>query len=255
MLEARLITIPFSHFCEKARWALDAAGVRYREEPHAPVAHLRATRAAGGRTVPILVHGDNVLRDSTEIALHADSLAPPERRLVPAPADARARVLAIEHELDETLGVDARLLAYWHALGDDAPARAFAKRMLHLRAPLAQRVVVPLFRALIFRRYEVSREAAARAEARVRATFARLGEATSDQGYVVGDRFTLADLTFAALSAPLLGPSEHPVTGRLGGQPAPGVAALRAELSAMPAGQHALRVYREHRQTVKVASM
>jgi glutathione S-transferase len=247
MLEPRLITIPFSHYCEKARWALDATGLPYREEPHAPVAHLRATRTVGGKTVPVLVHGDTVLRDSTDIALHADSLAPPERRLVPIQADPRARVLAIEHELDETLGVDARLLAYWHVLGDAASLRAFAERMLGLRAPLARRVIAPVFRALIFRYYRVSRDAASRAEARVRATFARLGDAVSAEGYLVGNRFTLADLTFAALSAPLLGPPEHPVTGRVGGAPASRAAALRTDLSATPAGQHALRVYREHR--------
>jgi glutathione S-transferase len=247
MPEARLITIPFSHYCEKARWALDATLVRYREEPHAPVAHLYATRALGGKTVPILVHGDVVLRDSTDIALHADSLAPPERRLVPAEPEARARVLAIEHELDETLGVDARLLVYWHALGDDGAARSFVKRMLRVRSPLARRVVAPLFRALIFRHYRVSRGAAARAEARIRATFARLGEAASGRDYLVGDRFTLADLTFAALASPLLAPPEHPVMGRAGGKLAPAVAAFRAELSATPAGQIALRAYREHR--------
>ena len=27
-----LVTIPFSHFCEKARWSLDAAGIAYPEE-------------------------------------------------------------------------------------------------------------------------------------------------------------------------------------------------------------------------------
>ena len=34
---ARLITIPLSHFCEKARWGLDRVALRYREEPHAPL--------------------------------------------------------------------------------------------------------------------------------------------------------------------------------------------------------------------------
>ena len=29
-----LITIPISHYCEKARWALDRAGVAYRERAH-----------------------------------------------------------------------------------------------------------------------------------------------------------------------------------------------------------------------------
>ncbi len=247
MVQARLITIPFSHYCEKARWILDATGVAYREEPHVPVAHLRATRRVGGKTVPVLVHGDVILRDSSDIARHAEALAPEERRLVPAEKDARVRVLAIEDELDETLGVDARLLAYWHTLGDETTARGFMGRMMRLRSPLAQRVAAAMFRTMIYRVYRVSAESARRAEARVRSTFARLGEALEKDRYLVAGRFTLADLTLAALASPLLGPPEHPITGRSKAGPAPGLAALRAELSALPAGQHALRVYREHR--------
>src|SRR5207245_725283 len=53
---ARLVTIPISHFCEKARWALDRAGVEYVEHPHLQLVHVVAARlAGGGRTVPVLV--------------------------------------------------------------------------------------------------------------------------------------------------------------------------------------------------------
>jgi glutathione S-transferase len=244
---ARLITIPISHYCEKARWMLDASGVPYREEPHAPIVHRRATRAVGGKSVPILVHGTKVIRDSSAIALHVDALTPPERRLVPAEAEERARVLAIEDDLDETLGVDARLLGYWYLLRRDEPARAVVGRLLRIRSPLARRLVTPVFRTFMFRFYKVSAHSAQRAEARVRATFARLGEAIEREGYLVARRFTLADLTFAALASPLLSPPEHPVTGRFVEKPVPELAAFRAELAATSAGRHALRVYREHR--------
>jgi glutathione S-transferase len=245
---ARLITIPISHFCEKARWVLDATGLDYREERHAPVLHRRATRAVGGKSVPVLIHGSAVMCDSTGIALYADNLAPPERRLVPVEPGERARVLAIEDDLDETVGIDARLLAYWHYLREDETAGAFVGRMMGLRSPVARRVVATLFRALIFRMYRVSEPAARRAEIRVRETFARLGTSLGDAAYLAGDRFTLADLTLAALSAPLLTPPEHPITGRLQGNTSPApLAALRAELSETLAGRHALRVYRDHR--------
>jgi glutathione S-transferase len=247
MIEARLITIPFSHYCEKARWALDATGIAYREEPHAPIAHLRATRAVGGKTVPVLVHEGGVLCDSTDIAHHASALASPERRLVPDDGDARARVLALEEEFDETLGEDARLLAYYHLLTDPKAARGFVGRMLPIRIPLAAYVVTPLFRAMIFRKYRVSRENARLAEERVRALFARLGDTVEKEGYLVGGRFTLADLTLAALSAPMLAPPEHPVTGRMPRPPAPSLDALRADLGDTAIGRHALRMYKEHR--------
>lgn len=29
---SRLLTIPISHYCEKARWALEHAGIPYRED-------------------------------------------------------------------------------------------------------------------------------------------------------------------------------------------------------------------------------
>src|SRR3982751_1009152 len=60
-----LITVPLSHFCEKARWALDHAGVAYREEPHAPLLSRFATRRGAGGSVPVLIHGDRLLIDST----------------------------------------------------------------------------------------------------------------------------------------------------------------------------------------------
>src|ERR1700733_12787716 len=118
MDHARLITIPLSHYCEKARWVLDATGLPYREEGHPPVAHRRATRAVGAKSVPVLVPGDKVIPDSSDIARHANELAVPARRLLPTDPAGRAQVLTIEDELDETLGIDARLLVYWYNLGD-----------------------------------------------------------------------------------------------------------------------------------------
>ena len=47
MDDLRLITIPISHFCEKARWALELAGLPYREEPHLQVIHSVHTWWAG----------------------------------------------------------------------------------------------------------------------------------------------------------------------------------------------------------------
>ena len=43
----RLITIPISHYCEKARWALDRAGLAYREERHVQGVHQVVSKRAG----------------------------------------------------------------------------------------------------------------------------------------------------------------------------------------------------------------
>ncbi len=104
-----LITIPFSHFCEKARWALDRVGVPYTEARHLPMFHWTATFAAGaGRTVPALVSDEGVLGDSTDIVRYADRHAPAARRLLPEDAGARAACDALEDELDEAFGPAVR---------------------------------------------------------------------------------------------------------------------------------------------------
>ena len=43
LTKPRLVTVGFSHFCEKARWAMDLSPSEYVEEIHAPAVHLSAT--------------------------------------------------------------------------------------------------------------------------------------------------------------------------------------------------------------------
>src|SRR5262249_47218372 len=113
-----LITIPISHYCEKARWALDRAGIRYREQAHLQVIHwLAVRRAGGGRTAPVLVLDQRVLADSAEIVDEADASAPPDRRLFPGDPDGAAEVRALQRDFDLNLGPHGRRWMYNELLG------------------------------------------------------------------------------------------------------------------------------------------
>ena len=245
----RLITIPFSHFCEKARWALDRAGVPYVEEPHAPLVHYPYTLLrGGGRTVPVLVTRDGVFADSTDILRYVDRLVGDGTRLYPDDPAARLDVEALEDRFDRELGPQARLWAYHHLL----PRRELAVRMLRSDLPAAEAAVLPLVfpfaRAFIRRGLGISDERAVRALARVERVFDDV-EARLDGGrdFLVGDRLSAADVTFAALSVPVLAPPE----ARLPAEETSGLPASMAEtigrLRARPAGAFALRIYRDHR--------
>jgi glutathione S-transferase len=51
-----------------------------------------------------------------------------------------------------------------------------------------------------------------RSQKKIDETFERVGDVLRDgRRYLTGDRFTVADLTFASLCAPILLPAEHPV--------------------------------------------
>ena len=108
-----LVTIPISHYCEKARWALERAGVPYRERAHVQGIHRVAVRRAGGReTAPVLVCGDRLLADSADILAFADERAEPARRLYPEDPAAAAEVRVLEREFDERLGPHGRRWMY-----------------------------------------------------------------------------------------------------------------------------------------------
>jgi glutathione S-transferase len=64
----RLLTIPISHFCEKARWSLERAGLDYTEERHVQGVHrIVSRRAGGGGTLPVLVAEEGVFGEFEDI--------------------------------------------------------------------------------------------------------------------------------------------------------------------------------------------
>jgi glutathione S-transferase len=244
----RLITIPFSHFCEKARWALERAGLQFTEEGHVPMLHWRATAPFGRRTVPLLVTDEGVVPDSTDILRFVDRRLPDPKRLYPA--DCEAEVAALEDGFDLGLGPHARRLGYYYALPDRSSVLKMAAEGVPRWEAALLRASFPLARAAMKRGMRIDDEGAARSRALVEKTFAEVDARLGDgRRYLAGDVLTAADITFAALASPLLSPPEHPYAYAFAKAtvPAP-MSALRSQLQASPAGQLALRVYRDHRR-------
>lgn len=244
-----LVTIPISHFCEKARWALDRAGVPYRERAHLQVFHRFAVRrAGGGTTAPVLVWDGRVLAESSEILEAASAQAPPALKLYPDDPRAGEEVRAMERDFDERLGPEGRRWMYYELRGRSDIARDYGCTGIPGWQRRALPFVYPVAVRIIDRVLDVRPETAARAEGAVRATFDEVAERLADdRAYLCGESFTAADLTFAALAAAVLMPPEY-------GVPLPqpevlpaGMSAKVDEFRAHPAGAHALRMFREER--------
>lgn len=243
-----LVTIPISHYCEKARWGLDWSGQSFREEAHLPLFHVGPVRRAGGRrTVPVLVTPEGTLRQSTDILRWADAKLSADRRLYPDAG--RADVDRWVEELDAEFGVDTRLWAYAQLL----PRKDLVKRYGFAGAPRWQGLLAgasyPVLKRVIGRLLQISPAAVAHAEQRIDRMLDRVDGLLSDgRPYLTGDRFTAADLTFAALGAPLVSPPEYhvplPEPDVMPGEATERVRAWRSR----PSGKHVLRMFRERRR-------
>jgi len=251
----RLIIIPPSHYCEKARWALKLAGVPFTQEAHAPLFHAPAVRRAGGaRSTPVLVTPDAVLKDSEEILAWLEER--PEAAWRPYGGGAlspeeRAAARAWEARLGRELGPHTRRFAYFHLL---PLPRAASLECVIDGAPERERrwarLGWPLIRWVMRKTMRIDAAGAARSRERVDACFDEVAAALAANPAGGGERLvgrllTAADLTFATLAAPvLLAPgygARLPPDDAL-------PAALLAEVAryrAHPAGGFALRVYEE----------
>jgi len=245
-----LITIPISHYCEKARWALDRAGIKYQERAHLQVLHWFPVRRAGGKkTAPVLVWGDRVFTDSADIVEEASTKAPPGRGLFPEDPIAAAEARALQGEFDLRLGPEGRRWMYNALRGRREIAVAYACTGVPAWQRRGLPFAYPLVTRIIDRYLDVTPATAARSEAEVRATFDDVAARLSDgRPYLCGEHFSAADLTFAALAAPVLMPPEYGVPLPQPEELPAAMAATVRELRAHPAGAHALKMFSEERR-------
>jgi glutathione S-transferase len=215
-----------------------------------PGFHGFAVRRAGSprTSVPVLQVDGKVIGDSTDILVWADAHAPAERKIYPPEARLRADVDATEHDFDEGLGPHLRRVVYFHLL----PRRSVVISLCDVNTPrwqgVALRAGFPVLRALMRRSMRIDERTAARSLDEVRRTFDAIEKRLGDgRRYLVGDRFTAADLTFAALVGPAVQPEEHPVRFPDASELPTEAAALLRETQERPAGQFVKRMYKEHR--------
>ena len=229
----RLYVLAPSHFCERARWALDQAGVAYVEErwalgPHA----LHARRLTAPRTcLPILDIGTRVIQDSSAIL---DWCALP------------GCLPELERRFAERIGPLVRRYLYAALLNEPASnvldilldgVPAVEAGLARITWPVVRQAMIAGMGAQAEQRPGLAREIAG--------ALAWFGNHVAGRPYIVGDEFGRADLTAASLLAPLARPKERPLY-QMARLPEDAEAALAAwrETEAL---RWVLRVYADHR--------
>jgi glutathione S-transferase len=237
-----LNTFALSHYCETARWALDYKGVQYVERSWAPLLHMFRTWRLKQTYTPILRVDGVAMQESTDICAFLESRFPAPALI---PEARREEVMQIAEEA-RAIGVHVRRLAY-SGLGQDLGllrdgwalnVGAWEQRL--------SRLLFPITRRLVFKRFRVNEAGVEESEEAVRAFLDdREGSFGDGREFLVGDQFTLADLTTAAMLSPLVRPQEHPFYSRL--PLGDGMARLVDSFRGYPMLDWVRHAYRSHR--------
>ena len=249
----RLITFAASHFCEKARWALDWHGIAYDEIGWPPGLHLILAKCCGAkqRTVPFVLDGTDVIQGSGAIIDWAESKAQDRGRSL-NPKAALDEAKEVERRADEVIAVNVRRLAFAELLPGHAH---LVKSALFYRASgwrrQAGNVMWPVAWRILMRMYDIRPGAAAESRSKLEAELDWLdGKLADGRTYLVGDRFSRADLAVASLLANFARPKELPAHHGMKGPDA--LAADVNRWSERPVMRWVIAQYRAHRAPMTV---
>lgn len=193
-----LYVLPPSHYCERARWALDHMGLTYQEDRWAVGVHIPlARRIAKGTTLPILTTGQEVIQGSGSIL---------DWTGMPGGAP------ALEQRFEKRIGVLVRQFIYAGTLGAEG---AGVRDVLFQNVPAGQarlgRLMWPITRRLMVAGMNARPALLPELEQKLTAELEWFEDQLAGGWHLVGDRFGRADLTAASLLGPLARPAACPL--------------------------------------------
>jgi glutathione S-transferase len=234
-----------SNYNEKARWALDYKGVPHVRRAVVPGRHRTVARElTGGSTFPILVLDREAIGDSTRIIAALERLRP-DPPLYPSDSGSLRRVLDLEDFFDEELGPYVRLLAVDHTMRDPNLMISMFVPDIGRSRKLVSRAMFPLVRRRVTAQFGIDEETVDYAYEKVRAGGEHFRGELQPNGYLDQGGFGVADLTLAALVAPVVAPRQFPYP-----QPQRGhrlLEPLRAALAESGILDWTLEMYERHR--------
>lgn len=239
-----LYIFSISHYCEKARWALDYLGIKYQVRILAPGSHLAQAKKLGLRrgSVPILQIGDEVIQGSSAIIDWAEQQAA-DATLVPSSDDAAQ----IEQRLDDVIGVHVRRMFYSEALVEQPhTVKPVFSKGLSWWERLKLQLSWPLIRNKMITLMDLGKQQGDESQAILEGELDWLNDLLADgRPYLAGDQFSRVDVTAASLLARIVMPPEYP--GDDGFTHPPRLGEVAAGWREQPILQWVLRMYQLHR--------
>jgi glutathione S-transferase len=209
-LKPILYIFAISHFCEKARWALDYLQIEHDVVHLAPALHSKLAKKLGlkSSSLPILKLGEEVIQGSEKVIDWAEEQSDNSLKAV---GDNR-RAQEIEDRLGDGIGVHTRRMFYSEALIEhSATVRPIFMKDLPVIPKAFTWLMWPVIRRKMISRMDLGKE---QGEQSVKIIDQELTWLESmlfeSDGYLLGNTFSRVDLSAAALLARLASPPDHP---------------------------------------------
>jgi len=246
-ISAKMLHFRISHYNEKVRWALDFKGWPHVRQAFVPGFHIPSVRLRTGQNqLPVLLIDGETLIGSSHILSEIERRRP-DPPLCPAdPAD-RDRAFAIEKFFDEEVAPDVRRLFWSTYLERPADCARMATDGSSSFTRNVWRTCFPMMRPLFRRNLGMKPAQVQQARERLTGYFDRLRSEIGASGYLVGDRFGVADLAAAAVMTAIIRPPEFPYP--LPEPWPPELVELRGSVADHPAFKWVLDIYARHRGT------
>ena len=240
----KLHLFPFSNFCEKAIWAFEVKGLAYESVQHLPFTHMRAIKKLSGQTaVPILEAHGEIIAGSADIVEYLEKHRE-GYSLYPDSQEDLTSALSWQTRLDD-LGATVRGAMFYDFLED----KPFFYRMLTAdQKGLAMAAYKLMFKAMVPMLRKMLEERAPdpdQLRSDVSDVLDDIALKSRATGYLVGDRFTIADLTAAALLYPICMPDGS--NGQALAENSPTGAKWLARWREHPACAYIHTIYDKHR--------
>lgn len=245
-----LITFPPSIDSETSRFIIDHYGIKFQESRHTLLFSFFATLWHGYTfKLPLFYSDAFKIVGPRAIVDYFDPRSALDRKLLPTDAADLRQVESDWILFNGTLGFATAAFAYYYLL----PYRDHMIRPLTEGVPDLERRAVegayPLFAGLLKLLLQLSLSKAQQSLTHIRSIFESVDARLPDgQQFLVGGSLTLSDVAFAVAAAPVLLPPGYGGPMPSFEEMPPEVQAAVTEMQSHPAGEFALRIYREYRR-------
>lgn len=241
----KLLEFPHSHYCEKARWALDFKKIPFQVVTILPGFHLWTVRRyAPGTSVPVLLSDDQAVQGSSKIINFLENHSP-AYPLTPEDDNVRLECLKLEKEMDIKLGLPIRQILYHRLLAYPSFVSFCFTHSLSVVKQFAFRLYYPVLRKKIYQTYVISDAEVKKGHSDFNKTMDTLAENLTGKSYLFNDRFSRADLTVSSMLSFLVMPEQHPFPWPE--IPDPQIKTLQKSYSEHPVCIWVSKIYETHR--------